>query len=52
MTVEELRAHLDISSFRDIVKRQTDLTCTVYQQGFQDCFDMFIKLLKEKGIEL
>ena len=37
---------------REIVQKQTNLTCDAYQQGWKDCMDLFTKVLKEKGIEL
>lgn len=56
MTIEELRKELikrfSNGAIREIVRKQTNLTCDAYQQGWEDCYNMFAELLKARGIEL
>jgi len=52
MTIEELRKSFSNNTIRDIVQKQTNLICDAYQQGWEDCYNLFAKWLKEKGIEL
>ena len=52
MTPEQLRENMDSSALREIVQKQTNLLCDAYQQGWEDCWDLFTRILKEKGIEL
>ena len=52
MTVEELRKRFSNDAIREIVQKQTNLTCDAYQQGWKDCYDIFAEWLKERGIEL
>lgn len=52
MTPEQLRANMDSSALREIVQKQANLTCDAYQQGWNDCMDLFTRILKERGIEL
>ena len=54
MTIEQLRSYMDTNkqAMSEIVQKQTNLICDAYQQGFQDCWNLFSKMLKEKGIEL
>jgi hypothetical protein len=52
MSPEQLRASMNSSALREIVQKQTNLICDAYQQGWNDCMDLFTKFLKEKGIEL
>ena len=52
MTVEELRGRFSNDAIREIVQKQTNLTCDAYQQGWQDCYNLFAEWLKSRGIEL
>ena len=52
MLPEQLRASMNSSALCKIVQKQTNLICEAYQQGWNDCVDLFTKFLKEKGIEL
>ena len=52
MTIEELRKRVSNDAIRDIVQKQTNLTCDAYQQGWVDCYNLFAELLKDRGIEL
>ena len=52
MTVEELRKRFNKYAICEIVQKQTNLTCDAYQQGWQDCYDLFAEWLKQRGIEL
>jgi len=52
MTIEELRKRFSNDAIREIVRKQTNLTCDAYQQGWEDCYSMFGELLKSRGIEL
>lgn len=52
MTIEELRKSFNKDAIHEIVRKQTNLTCDAYQQGWQDCYNIFTKWLKSKGIEL
>lgn len=52
MTVEELRKRVSNDAICEIVQQQTNLTCDAYRQGWEDCWNMFTEMLKEKGIEL
>ena len=50
MTQEEFRKRFNNDALREIVQKQTDLTCDAYQQGWQDCYDLFSEWLKARGI--
>ena len=52
MTIEELRKRFSNDIIREIVQKQTNLTCDAYQQGCEDCYNMFTEMLKARGIEL
>lgn len=52
MTPEELRKRFSTDAIREIVQKQTNLTCDAYQQGWQDCYNLFAEWLKARGIEL
>jgi hypothetical protein len=52
MTPEQLRANMNSSALREIVQKQTNLLCDAYQQDWNDCMDLFTRILKERGIEL
>lgn len=52
MNVEELRKRFNKDAIREIVQKQTNLTCDAYQQGWLDCYNLFAEWLKARGIEL
>lgn len=52
MTHEQLSSIMDKQAMSEIVKKQTNLLCDAYQQGWNECWELFTKMLKEKGIEL
>lgn len=52
MTPEQLKEKVNSPKLREIVQKQTNLLCDAYQQGWNDCMDLFTKFLKERGIEL
>ena len=52
MTQEQLRNRMNSAKMLEIVQQQTNLTCDAYHQGWEDCWNMFTEMLKEKGIEL
>ena len=52
MTIDELRKRFSTDTIREIVQKQTNLICDAYQQGWEDCYNLFVEWLKSKGIEL
>lgn len=52
MSIEEFRKRFSNDTIREIVRKQANLTCDAYQQGWEDCYNMFAELLKARGIEL
>lgn len=52
MTPEQLREKMNSPKLHEIVQKQTDLLCDAYQQGWEDCWDLFAQWLKDRGIEL
>lgn len=52
MSPEQLKEKMNSPKLREIVQKQTNLLCDAYQQGWNDCMDLFTRFLKERGIEL
>lgn len=48
MTPEQLREKMNSAKMLEIVQQQTNLTCDAYQQGWEDCWNMFTEMLKDK----
>ena len=54
MTEQELREKIRSESVKlqEIVAKQANLILDAYQQGWEDCYKLFDKMLKEKENEI